>query len=378
MLKKTNRAAWREINLPNINYNIKSIREKIGPEPDIIGVVKADGYGHGAYEVTQALIDNGVKSFGVATIQEAIELRQKGVGDEIVTFGLTPDVLADVIAEYKITPVTCSYQNALAISEAAAKFGETAKGYIAVDTGMGRIGYLHDDPETIREIGKMTELPNFKIKGLLSHFSTSDEADTTYAKEQEKRFTVFQEKLRAAGININYRTFANSGAIMQFPSSYYEAVRPGIILYGYYPCDESDRAQISIKPAMSIKANIVLLKKVPAGTPISYGRRFVTERESLIATIPIGYADGFPRPYSPHAKAIVGGKIVDIAGRICMDQCMIDVTDVPGVKLYDEVILVGSDGKNTISIDDVARATGTIPNEIVCAFGQRLPAVYVR
>jgi len=376
MIKETKRPAWLEIDLSNLAYNLKSIREKVGPAPDIIGVVKANGYGHGAYEITRALQKNGVKTFGVATLPEAIELREKGIDDEIITFGLIPDMFADAVTEYNISPVTCSYQNALAISEEAKKYGKTIHGYIKIDTGMGRIGIQHDSPDAVSEVGKITALDNFKVKGLFSHFATSDDADTTYTKEQEKRFSAFQDKLRAKGININYRSLANSGAIMQHPTSYYEAVRPGIILYGYYPCDDSDRTQISIKPLMSVKAAIVFIKKVAPGNSISYGRRFITDRESLIASITLGYADGFPRPYSPNAKAIVGGKIVRIAGNICMDQCMIDVTDVPNVKVGDEVILMGSDGKNTISVDDLSRATGTICNEIVCAFGQRLPRIY--
>jgi len=376
MIKEAKRPAWLEIDLSNLIYNLNSIREKVGPAPDIIGVVKADGYGHGAYEITSALQKNGVKTFGVATLAEAIELREKGVKDEIITFGLTPDVFADVIIEYDLSPVTCSYQNALAISEEAKKYGKTIQGYVKIDTGMGRIGIPHDSPDAVAETGKITTLSNFRTKGLFSHFATSDDADMTYTKEQEKRFSAFLEKLAAKGININYRSFANSGAIMQHPNSYYEAVRPGIILYGYYPCADSDRTQISIKPVMSVKAAIVLIKKVAPGNSISYGRRFITERESLIASITLGYADGFPRPYSPNAKAIVGGKIVKIAGNICMDQCMLDVTDVPNVKVGDEVILMGSDGKNTISVDDLSGATGTICNEIVCAFGQRLPRIY--
>ena len=378
MYKEAIRPVWAEINLANLDYNIKSIREKIGPAPAIIGIVKADGYGHGAFEVVQTLKNNGVKSFGVATLQEAVTLREQGVDDEIITLGLTPDFYKSVTVEYGLTPVVCSYQNALAISDEAGKYGKTINGLIAIDTGMGRIGFPDSDPDAAPEIGKISELPNFKIKGLISHFSTSDEADKTYATEQGKRFLAFQDKLTSAGISINFRTFANSGAIMQFPSSYYDAVRPGIILYGCYPCDESDRTQISLKQVMSVKANIVLLKKVPPGTSISYGRHFTTERDSLIATISLGYADGYPRPLSGKAKVIVGGRFAKIAGNICMDQCMIDVTDVPSVKPGDEVIITGSDGINTIPIDEIARETGTICNEIVCAFGQRLPKVYIR
>jgi len=378
MYKEAKRPAWAEINLSNLDHNIKGIRKKIGPDKEIIGVIKADGYGHGAYEVSRVLKENGVKAFGVATLHEVAALREKGVTEEIITLGLTPDMYAGAIVEYNITPATCSYQNALAISEEAKKSGKTVYGFVVVDTGMGRIGLLPDDPASIEEVEKISKLSNFKIKGLFSHFATADAADKSYAQEQERRYSEFYEKLKTAGVNIGLRTLANSAAILQHPSSHYDAVRPGIILYGCYSSDEVDKSQISLKPVMSVKANIVQLKKVPVGASVGYGRRFIAERESLIATITLGYADGYTRAYSPFAKVIINGVFAPIAGSICMDQCMIDVTDVPDVKSGDEVIVMGSDGKNTILADEIGAATGTINYEIVCAFGQRLPKVYIR
>lgn len=377
MYRDANRPAWAEINLLNLDYNIKNIRNKIGGETEIIGIIKADGYGHGAYEAAKVLSSNGVKSFGVATLHEAVALRERGVTEDIVMLGLTPDMYADVIVEYGLTPVTCSYQNALAISNEAKKSGAFIRGFIAVDTGMGRIGFPARARGAVSEVKKISALPNFRIKGLFSHFATADEADKSYSTLQEERFASFYGELKAAGIDINYRTFANSAAIMEIPSAHYEAVRPGIILYGCYPSAEVDKTQIPLRPVMSVKANIVQLKKVPPGTSVSYGRKFTATRESLIATITLGYADGLPRPYSPFAKVIVGGALAPVAGNICMDQCMIDVTDIPGVKTGAEVTVMGSDGQNTVSADDIARATGTINYEIVCAFGQRLPKVYV-
>ena len=378
MHKEAKRPAWAEINLANLAHNIKAIRDKIGPGIEIYGIIKADGYGHGAYEAYRTLKENGVKTFGVATLHEVIDLRAKGVAEEIITLGVTPDIYAGEIVKYNITPVTCSYQNAHAISEEAKKAGKTIYGFIAADTGMGRIGLLPDDPESIEEVKKISELSNFKIKGLFSHFATADAADKSYAAKQEQSYCEFYKKLKASGVNIGMRTLANSAAIMEIPSARYDAVRPGIILYGCYPSNEVDKNEIHIKPAMSVKANIVQLKKIPAGASVSYGRSFIAKRESLIATITLGYADGYPRPYSSKAKVIINGAFAPIAGNICMDQCMIDVTDVPGVKTGDEVIILGSDGKNTILADDIANATGTINYEIVCAFGQRLPKVYIR
>ncbi len=377
MYKSAVRPAWAEINLSNLDYNIKNIKAKVGSHVDIIGVIKADGYGHGSVEVAQVLQKNGVSTFAVAALSEAIKLREHGVREEIIMLGLTPDLYADTIVSYDVTPVVCSSSNAVAISAAAQKAGKTISGLVAVDTGMGRIGYLPDDPETISDIQKISCLTNFKIKGLFSHFATADAADKTYAQEQESRYNQFYEKLEAAGIEIPMRTFANSAAIMEIPSVYFDAVRPGIILYGCYPSAEVDKSQLSIKPVMSVKANIVHLKKVPKGSTISYGQKYTASRESLIATLALGYADGYPRPYSSVGKVIVNGTFAPIAGNICMDQCMIDVTDVPDVKLGDEVIIMGTDGKNTILADEIGDATGTINYEIVCAFGQRLPKVYM-
>ncbi len=378
MLKEAIRPVWAEINLSNLDYNIKNIIAKVGSEKEVIGVIKADAYGHGSVKVAQVLQENGVKTFAIATLQEAVTLREAGFTEKIIMLGLTPDMYADILVKYDITPVVCDFSNAKSISEAAKAEDKVLEGLIAVDTGMGRIGYLPDDPEAVEDIRKIAELSNFKITGMFSHMATADALDKSFSKLQEERYIGFYEKLKAAGIHVPARTFANSASIMEIPSVHYDAVRPGIILYGCYPSDEVDRNQLSIKPVMSVKANIVHLKKVEKGFSVGYGRKFIAERESLIATIALGYADGYPRPYSSQAKVLVNGVTAPIAGNICMDQCMIDVTDVPNVKVGDEVIIMGSDGKNTILADDIARATGTINYEIVCAFGQRLPKVYVK
>ena len=378
MYKEAIRPAWAEINLSNLDHNIKNIIAKVGSDVDIIGVIKADGYGHGSVEVAQVLRENGVRTFAVAALSEAIKLREHGAQEEIIMLGLTPDLYADTIVQYGITPVVCSSSNAAAIAKAAEKAGKTVSGLVAVDTGMGRIGYLPDDAEAVSDIKKMESLSGFRIKGIFSHFATADAADKTYAKEQERKYNAFYEKLSAAGINIPMKTFANSAAIMEIPSVYFDAVRPGIILYGCYPSSEVDKSQLALKPVMSVKANIVHLKKIPKGATVSYGRKYTAPRESLIATLALGYADGYPRPYSQVGKVIVNGTFAPIAGNICMDQCMVDVTDVPDVKVGDEVIIMGSDGKNTILADDIGDATGTINYEIVCAFGQRLPKVYIK
>ena len=393
MYKETKRAAWAEINLSNADHNIKNIRKKVGPDVEITGIIKADGYGHGAVAMAEVLRKNNIRSFGVATLHEAVALRDAGAKEEIVMLGLTPKMYSYTIVDYDITPVVMSYDNASALSDAAQKKGKVISGFIAADTGMGRIGYPVSNPSSgtlssgelsagtlssIRDIKMIEDLSCFKIKGLFSHFATADAKDKSYAREQEKNYNRFYDALLASGINIPMRTFANSAAIMELPSVWFDSVRPGIILYGCYPSHEVDKSLIDLKPVMSVRANIVRLALMPEGTSVSYGRKFIAKRESLIATIPLGYADGFPRPYSQAGRVLVDGVFAPIAGNICMDQCMIDVTDVPGVKVGDEVIIIGDSGENTILADDIGDATGTINYEIVCAFGQRLPKVYIK
>ncbi len=378
MYKNALRPAWAEINLNNLDFNIKNIKAKIG-QRELIGVIKADAYGHGSIKVAEVLRENGCKTFAVATLHEAITLRDAGAKEEIIILGLTPSIYADTLVTYDLTPVVCDYENAAAIDAQARAAGKTIQGLIAVDTGMGRIGYLADEiDEAVQDIKKIASLSNFKIKGMFSHMSTADAADKTFSHLQEEKYNKFYKAVVSAGIDIPMRTLANSASIMELPTVHFDACRPGIILYGCYPSDEVDINKLAIKPVMSVKANIIHLKDVPEGFSVGYGRKFISERPSKIATLALGYADGYPRPYSQYAKVLVNGCVAHVAGNICMDQCMVDVTDVPDVKVGDEVIIMGSDGKNTISAEDIAKATGTISYEIVCAFGQRLPKVYVK
>ena len=238
---------------------------------------------------------------------------------------------------------------------------------------MGRIGYLADDIENaVFDIKKMTTLPNFKIKGLFSHMSTADAYDKTYSHQQEDKYNRFYNALIQAGIEVPMRTLANSASIMELPTIHFDAVRPGIILYGCYPSNEVDKNQLSIKPVMSVKANIVHLKDVPERFSVGYGRKYISKKPARIATIALGYADGYPRPYSAQARSYRPTALyAPIAGNICMDQCMIDVSAVPDVKVGDEVIVMGTDGVNTILADDIAEATGTINYEICFALSVR-------
>lgn len=377
MYKEALRPAWVEVNLSNLDYNIKQIQEKIGGR-EMIGVIKADAYGHGAVKVAEILRQNGCKTFAIATLHEAVTLREAGATERIIVLGLTPDMYFDTVLDYDITPVVCDSDNAQCLNECAKAKGKTVEILIAVDTGMGRIGYLADDLDfAINDVKKINELSNVKILGMFSHMATADAFDKTFSHGQEDKYNKFYEALKANGIEMPFKTLANSASIMEIPSVYFDACRPGIILYGLYPSDEVDRKELNIRPVMQVKANIIHLKDVPENFSVGYGRKFISKRPSKIATLALGYADGYPRPYSRYGKVIVNGVIAPICGNICMDQCMVDVTDVPDVKVGDEVIIMGSDGINTVSADYIAKATGTINYEIACAFGQRLPKVYV-
>ena len=380
MYKEALRPAWVEIDLKAFDRNIKNIIAKADGRK-FIGVIKADAYGHGAVRCAEVLRANGIDTFAIATLQEAIELREAGAKETIIMLGLTPAMYADTIVKYDITPVVCCAKNAAAISEAACKAGKVVEGLIAVDTGMGRIGYMTETEENIAfavsDVKKIAALPGFKIKGMFSHMATADAFDKTFSHQQEAKYNRIYEAFTAEGIEIPFRTLANSASVMELPSVLFDGVRPGIIQYGQYPSDEVDRSLLELTPVMSVKANIVHLKDVPVGFSCGYGRKFIAGRPSRIATLALGYADGYPRPYSAYAKVIVNGVVCPVAGNICMDQCMVDVTDVPEVHVGDEVIIMGSDGVNSVTAEDIANATGTINYEICCAFGQRLPKVYI-
>ncbi|HOA42604.1 MAG TPA: alanine racemase [Bacillota bacterium] len=374
-MKETLRPVWAEIDLASIKHNITEIKRRVGNTP-IIGVVKADGYGHGAVEVSKVLLNNGVSALAVATLSEAIQLRNAGITVPVIMLGLTPWHYQKILIEYDITPVVASYSDTRALSALAVEAGTTVDVLVAVETGMGRIG-LMPSKESVNEIIGINNLPNIRIKGIFSDFSSADEKDKSYTFQQIENFNRFYQDLEAAGISIKFRTHANSAATMEVPEAWFDAVRPGIILYGCYPSNEVDKSLLSLKPAMTLKASIVFLKRVPAGTSISYGRKFVTERESVIATIPIGYADGYPRLLSGKGRVLIRGQYAPVVGNICMDQCMVDVTDIPNVKKYDEVVLIGTQGDKTILADEIAEKTGTINYEIVCRIGKRVPRVYI-
>ena len=381
MEKMINRGAWAEINLAHLSHNIQQIKGLLNDDQEIVGIIKADAYGHGSIRVAETLVENGLDFFGVATLKEAVELREGGIDNRIMILGVTQSQDWELVLDYHLISVLCDLDNGKALSDLAVKSGEEAEIFIAIDTGMGRIGYLveeeADRTQAIGEILEIKNLPGIKVQGLFSHMSSADARDKTFSHKQESLFLSFEQACKEADISFPRRTLANSASTMEIPSVYYDMVRPGIILYGCYPSEEVSKEIIDLEPVMSIKANILQLKEVGPGFSVGYGRKFITERRSKIATLPLGYADGLPRPYSQVGKVIVRGQFAPIAGNICMDQCMVDVTDIPDVALGDEVVVMGKQGDLSITAQDIGAATGTINYEIVCAFGQRLEKLYI-
>lgn len=370
------RPVWAEIDLDNLAFNLKGIKA-LAKSKEIIGIVKADAYGHGAVDIVPTLLENGVTRLAVAVISEAVELRRAGIEAPIMILGYTPLSLAKELLAYDIAPTVFSYDYAKELSKLATENHKVIKIHIALDTGMGRIGFLPNE-DSVEEVSKISKLHNLEIEGLFSHFSTSDEMDKEYSKSQFKKYKWFVEKLNENNVNIKIKHLANSAAIMELPDTHFDGVRPGIILYGYYPSEEVVKEVLSLKPVMSLKTNIVHVKKVKKGEYISYGRTFRCERDSVIATIPVGYADGYTRLMKDKAKVIINDKFVPVVGRICMDQCMIDITDIEGVQVGDEVILLGQSKNCKFNADNIAEIIGTINYEIVCMISKRVPRVYVK
>ena len=368
------RATWAEINLDNLAHNMREIR-KVSKSKDIIAVIKADAYGHGALDVAPVLLKNGATRFAVAILSEAIELRNGGIKAPIMILGFTPVEQIEEILHYDVEQTVYTLEHAKEISTKALELNKKAKIHIKIDTGMGRIGFLPNE-KSVREVEIISKLPNLIIEGLFSHFSCADEKDKEYTYFQLDKFNWFYDKLKASKVAIKMRHISNSPSITDLPEAHFEAVRPGIILYGYYSSKDVFKNKIEIKPVMSIKAKIVHIKTLAKGEYISYGRDFETKEESVIATLPIGYADGYTRLLQNKAKVIINGQFAPVVGRICMDQCMIDITHIEGVNVGDEVIIMGESQGCSFTADDIAEAIGTINYEILCMVSKRLPRVY--
>lgn len=370
--------AWSEINLDNIAHNVHEIRRITSKNSEIMGIVKADAYGHGVSEVVKTLLNSGVSCLAVSMLDEAIQLRNNGVEVPILILGYTDPRRAEEIILNNVTQTVFSHDLAQALSAAAVKLGRNVKIHIKIDTGMTRIGFM-PGYSAVKNVVEISKLPGIIIEGLFTHFASADESDKSYTYMQFERFMSICSELNRIGIYIPVKHAANSAAVIEFPEMHLNMVRPGIILYGMYPSEEVDKTRIDLKPAMTLKANVTLVKDVEKDTCISYGRIFTTKRESKIATIPIGYADGYTRLLSNNAKVLINGEFAPVVGRICMDQCMVDVTDLEKeVKVGDEVVLFGTQGERQIAIEELASATGMINYEMVCIIGKRIPRVYLQ
>ena len=370
------RPVWAEVDLDIIASNMKNIRA-VSKSKEIFGVVKADAYGHGAVDVAPVLLENGATRLAVAVCTEGVELRKSGLTCQINVLGVTPPTLFGDLLEYGLEPVVFNYGYAKELSEFAGARNKTVKIHLAVDTGMGRIGFIPSE-ETADEAVKISKLPNLEIEGIFSHFSTSDEADKDYSNQQFEKYKWFISKIEEKGLFIKLKNVANSAAISDLPETHLDGVRPGMILYGYYSSDEVNKSVLPIQPAMTWKASILHIKELEPGQYVGYGRKFKTERKSVIGTLGVGYADGYTRMLSKKAKVIINGKFAPVVGNICMDQCMIDLTDIGDVKVGDDVILMGSQGNVKIDGNDIGALLGTIVNEVVCMVGRRVPRVYIK
>ncbi|ACO83977.1 alanine racemase [Clostridium botulinum] len=368
------RAVWAEIDLDNLQHNLKQIK-KICGNKEIIGVIKANAYGHGAMEIAPTLLENGVSRLAVAVLSEAMELRMSGVKEPIMILGYTPWALGDMLLDNDIEQSVYSYNDALELSKIAVLKRKILKIHIVVDTGMGRIGFL-PTKESVEDVYKISKLPNIEIEGVFSHFSSADESDKDYTLYQMNKYNAFINKLEEKNIQVPIKHIANSAAIIDLENTHLDAVRAGIIMYGYYPSNYVLRNNINLKPVMSLKTSIVHIKKVSSGEYISYGGTFKTKRESIIATLPIGYADGYNRLLSNKGKVIVNGKLAPVIGRVCMDQCMIDVTFIENLKVGDVVTIMGEENGVSYTAEDIASQIGTISYEVICNVNKRVPRVY--
>ena len=372
-----NNRTWAEINTDALIHNFKEIRRITDKNAMIMAIVKADAYGHGVLEITKTLIGCGANYLGVACADEGMQLRRAGVTLPILILGASQDSELEDIINYSLMPSVFTYDFALKLSKTAEKLQKSAKIHIKIDTGMSRIGFVSDidDDALSDEIIKISSLPNIEIEGIFSHFSTSDEADTEYTNLQFERFLTVCNILEEKNLHIPIRHIANSAAIMEHPHTHLEMVRAGVILYGLYPSDEVDRTKINLIPVMTVKSSITMIKELPQNRGVSYGKTYITNHPMRIATIPIGYADGYTRLLSDKARMIVNNIPVPVIGRICMDQCMIDVTNVNTINTGDEVIVFGAD---TVTAEILANLIGTINYEIVCMISKRVPRIYLK
>jgi alanine racemase len=380
---------WAEVDLQAYAHNIRELRRITHPRAQLMAVVKANGYGHGAVEAAQEALQNGAERLGVARVNEALPLREAGLSAPILIFGYTPPDLAETLSAYHLTQTVYSFATAKALSEKTAAKGKKIKIHIKVDSGMGRLGLLLKRSATansdmaiaenvVREVLTITRLPGLEVEGVFTHFATADSADKAYANQQLERFLEFLAALHREGFDPPMSHAANSAALITMPPSHLDMVRPGIACYGLYPSDEVERNNVQLKPVMTLKSRIIHLKKVPAGFNVSYGITYQTQRPTVIATVAIGYADGFSRLLSSRGYMLVRGQRAPVVGRVCMDLTMLDVGAIDGVAMEDEVVIFGCQRNAAITADELAASLNTINYEIVTSITGRVPRVYIK
>lgn len=367
------RPAWIEVNLDNIVHNIETIEKVTAEHTHVLSIVKSDGYKFGAVKIVEALREAGVSYFGVATMSEAVSLRNHFDDISILILGYTPDYLMEEAIEKNITMATYSMETAKQLSAAAKKLGKKARIHLVVDSGMNRIGFKPTE-ESLDTMVEISKLEGIDVEGLFTHFAVAD-SDEAFTKKQFKNYCFISEGLRERGVDIRYRHVSNSHAIMRYREFDLDFVRPGVLQYGSK--EGVDAPEFDVRFIAEVKAEIGHLKTVGAGEGVSYGLTYTTEKETKIATLPLGYADGIPRLLSNKIDVLVGGKRCPQIGRICMDQFMIDVTGVD-CKVGDEVVIVGKQGEEEITIEEISAHAGEIPTSFVTHFNKRLPKVYLR
>ncbi len=364
---------YARINLDNIRYNVKKMKSLVRPDMKSLIVIKADAYGHGAVVLAKKL-DDLADYYGVATIDEAVELREAGIKKPILIIGYTDCEDYERLLAYNITQAVYDVEACRKLSELAISKNTKAKVHIKVDTGMSRIGFQVTEDD-IKAAATLKDMPGLEIEGIFTHYAKADEIDKHYAYGQKEKFLRFIRGLEDRGITFSIKHIDNSAGTMEMDDSEFDMVRLGIVTYGLYPSEEVDKAVI-IKPAMSLIAHVAHVKTVPANVGVSYGWTYITNKETKIATVTVGYADGYPRAQSNIGRVIIHGQYAPIIGRVCMDQIMVDVTDIPDVAVRDEVILIGSDNGACISVEEVAAPAASFNYELVCNVARRVPRVY--
>ena len=365
---------YAEINLDAIVKNVDNLMALTKENTGALAVVKADGYGHGDVAVAKAVAQK-VTGYAVATLDEAVNLRENGVKKPILVLGYVDPYEFDILVSHEITATVFDVETAQLLADAARVQKKQAHCHIKVDTGMRRIG-LEPDENGIAIVKQITALKELSADGIFTHFAASDETDKTSAEHQFKLFTDFTGRLEKEGIHFTYRHCANSAAVIDMPQVDLDMVRLGIAMYGMYPSDEVKKEKVELFPALDLKIHVRMVKEIPAGEKVSYGGTFTTTRTTKLATVSVGYGDGYPRALSSKGYVLVRGQKAPIVGRVCMDQMMVDVTDIENVTRADIVTLIGKDGDAEITVEEIAALAGTFNYEFVCDLGKRIPRSY--